>query len=479
MCENENSCGSDIQTAYDKCVRSPIFQKNLKDLNDALVSSLKEKGLAPVLIGNLFYDHAQVDFENKGLLSDCELKRMRLFDVARRSKRMMEIGFNGGHSSFLCLSANADLEVVAIDLAKYIRSIVPACHPEVYVPAGYAALSKIFGKRLELLYGNCLQVVPAYVRSNTDENVDFVHIDGAKDTYKQDFFNFVPILKKGAYVVFDDANMNSIQAMCDGLIKEGFLERCIDFEDMPKTVKYRNGVYKYTGKKIAKVEEDLKAEQALENVVDSREKSRRQVVFENIYDKQLWNNSDAHVPLSGPGSSLANTRAIVAFLDDVVNERGVKSVGDVGCGDLTWMQTTLFFQGEGVFYTGFDIASSVITENKKKFGSEKKSFILHDIAHGPFEGKFDLIILRDVLFHQTIAEGMATLENLRDKFKFICITSTLATAHHDALHPKWHFAPRNILAAPFNRKENYLDKVSEPVFNRVFLLYAHDDFYQT
>jgi hypothetical protein len=39
------------------------------------------------------------------------------------------------------------------------------------------------------------------------------------------------------------------------------------------------------------------------------------LIFENIYKKKNWNNNDDNIPLSGPGSSLNNTKELIILLN--------------------------------------------------------------------------------------------------------------------------------------------------------------------
>ena len=65
-------------------------------------------------------------------------------------------------------------------------------------------------------------------------------------------------------------------------------------------------------------------------------------IFEEIYMNQLWNNGNHNIPLSGPGSSLENTKECSKMINDQIYSNDCKSVLDLGCGDLTWMCKTPF-----------------------------------------------------------------------------------------------------------------------------------------
>lgn len=233
-----------INANYNKLLNSDEFIENLKLLNNNLRKSLENKNLDPVLIGNLFYDHAQYNFHTHGLLQDCEEKRIRLVEASKRSKIMFEIGLNGGHSGFLALMANKDLFLYANDIAEYYPSC-PGIHPEVYVEEGANTLKTIFDDRFVFIKGNCLTEVPNFVKSNQELKIDLVHIDGAKETYKTDFFNIMPLLQDGALVIFDDSNMYSVQEMINGLIRDNYLQRSTDFPVMDASIKYRNEILLY------------------------------------------------------------------------------------------------------------------------------------------------------------------------------------------------------------------------------------------
>jgi glycosyltransferase involved in cell wall biosynthesis/predicted O-methyltransferase YrrM len=227
--------------SYRQITGSDRFKRDLELLNRAIITALAGAGHKKAIIGNLFYDHDIENFHRKKLFDQCRAKRKRLCVVAQKSTYMLEIGFNGGHSSFLCLQANHQLNVIANDIAAYC----PACpdlHPEVYVIAAYEALRDIFPGRFRLLVGNCLDEIPKLVDRNPDMRIDFLHIDGAKETYAQDFLNALPILAKKAYVVFDDTQQKAVREVVDKLIAEGYLDRTAEFKPMSRKPGYTNEI---------------------------------------------------------------------------------------------------------------------------------------------------------------------------------------------------------------------------------------------
>ena len=197
-------------------------------------------------------------------------------------------------------------------------------------------------------------------------------------------------------------------------------------------------------------------------------------VFENIYEKSLWNNGDATVPLSGPGSSLENTKDYSNLLNKFIYDNECKSVLDLGCGDLTWISKTWFFNDNRIKYTGVDVVEKIISSHRTKF--PEKHFLCKDITSYRDIDDVDIIIIRDVIFHLTNDEILSIFDNIKNKFKFIIITNCRNSVNKDNFD-RWHFSEKNIYNEPFNKSQNVLMKMNEPIFNRDVLIYSHNSFY--
>ena len=142
-------------------------------------------------------------------------------------------------------------------------------------------------------------------------------------------------------------------------------------------------------------------------------------IFNKIYAQQIWNEKNAKIPLSGPGSTLESTKELRIFLDTVALSLDINTVIDLGCGDLTWMPLTKIFTDQ-FKYTGVDIVNKLIIDNKNKFPNKVflcKNIIYDDIPEG------DLIILKDILFHMRHIDIMTVLTRLCNiNFKYILMT---------------------------------------------------------
>lgn len=109
--------------------------------------------------------------------------------------RVLEIGFNAGHSSYLFLSARPDVQVVSFDLSLHD-----------YVDHAKGLLDRTFPGRHELVPGDSRQTVPAYADANPDARFDLVYIDGGH-TYElasADIANCMRLSTPSTVVLMDD-----------------------------------------------------------------------------------------------------------------------------------------------------------------------------------------------------------------------------------------------------------------------------------
>lgn len=90
-------------------------------------------------------------------------------------------------------------------------------------------------------------------------------------------------------------------------------------------------------------------------------------IFENIYNNGVWNDGRTDIPLSGPGSSIENTKLTAKKLDIFIEKYKISSIIDIGCGDLTWTCKTDYFNNKEIAYCGIDIVESIISFNRKRY----------------------------------------------------------------------------------------------------------------
>ena len=149
--------------------------------------------------------------------------------------------------------------------------------------------------------------------------------------------------------------------------------------------------------------------------------------------------SGEDIALSGPGSTLAFTARIRVHLREWFERFGVRSIVDVGCGDMTWLPSLNL---SGVEYRGFDISRVVVRHNNERFQADARfanRFAVLDLR-SQIPPRADMVIARDVLFHLPPAVALAALRNINASGARYLVTTTY-------LHPEAVGQPPTAAAA--------------------------------
>ena len=139
-------------------------------------------------------------------------------------------------------------------------------------------------------------------------------------------------------------------------------------------------------------------------------------IFTHVYEKNIWGNG------SGAGSSIKYNKKYIAFLEDFLVKKQIKSVLDIGCGDWQFSQAVRWGEAH---YTGVDCVASVIDHNKRNFPT--KDFHCYDSYKwvNTIHNHYDLVILKDVLQHWSNENIITFLDNLLDcDYKYILIVNS-------------------------------------------------------
>lgn len=180
--------------------------------------------------GNIFYDHRQEDYETSPPIAMNRAKRDRFRLACAGRTRMLEIGVNAGHSAYLALTSDPQLEFHGVDIGDHS-----------YVRPAVAWLEKAFPDRVFYYEGSCLDVLPKLAKDNM--RFDLFHIDGAKHTYYLDVLNSHRLIAgDSALVIIDDANMGGVERMWQRCLREGLIVPDDDFRPMPDTEAHRNQI---------------------------------------------------------------------------------------------------------------------------------------------------------------------------------------------------------------------------------------------
>jgi hypothetical protein len=108
---------------------------------------------------------------------------------------------------------------------------------------------------------------------------------------------------------------------------------------------------------------------------------------------------------SGVGSTLHQTRNVIAELPLLFKKYSIKSILDIPCGDFNWMKTVDLTD---IDYIGADIVPEIIVDNKAR---SPHKFEVLDIVHDDLP-KVDLILCRDLMFHLPFETILKALENI-------------------------------------------------------------------
>lgn len=201
-------------------------------------------------------------------------------------------------------------------------------------------------------------------------------------------------------------------------------------------------------------------------------------LFTSIYERQLWNGGNANVPLSGPGSSLGCTQTFRSVLESYIQQYEIKSILDLGCGDLTWISTTSVFTSNTCKYWGYDVVESILAPARVKYASDsRKVFVTADITNeNDAFPVIDLIIVRDVLFHLESQAILRLFRKLRaTSFKYIFLTSHPNVEVNTDVFDRWYYRSINLLREPYSLPLPN-GSITEHEFNRSILFYTKEQF---
>lgn len=145
-------------------------------------------------------------------------------------KTVLEIGFNGGHSSELFLDTNKNVKVVSFDINRHKA-----------VNLGKFFIDEVYPGRHTLILGDSLTTVPEYAKNNNTK-FDLIFIDGGHEYIfsKGDLYNCKALAHEKTVVIMDDTqwtpqlregwndgpNKSWLEGRDSGLIKQ---IACIDF----------------------------------------------------------------------------------------------------------------------------------------------------------------------------------------------------------------------------------------------------------
>lgn len=186
------------------------------------------------------------------------------------------------------------------------------------------------------------------------------------------------------------------------------------------------------------------------------EKQKIKNAFNEIYKKKVRLEDDS---LSGQGSELKNTTLARECISTVLKEYNIKTFLDASCGDCTWIK--LLFD-EIADYTGLDVSSFIIDENKKTLCFPNVRFINDDSYSflSSSNTKYNLILIRHTLEHLPTEYNLKLLTLLKEKCDYALITSALHDVENtNKTNSFGGYAPINLLKEPYSELLGGLEKI--------------------
>ena len=169
-------------------------------------------------------------------------------------------------------------------------------------------------------------------------------------------------------------------------------------------------------------------------------------VFSEIYQTNAWQDSES---VSGRGSTLARTTAIMAQLPLLLQDLNVKTLLDAGCGDFNWMKHVAL---RDIDYLGIDVVPELIARNRQLYENENATFAVRDITRDRLPVA-DAILCRECFIHLSLRNIQAALRIFQKTGAtyLLCTTHRAVSANTDCPDGGWRSL--NLQLPPFEFPE--------------------------
>ena len=165
--------------------------------------------------------------------------------------------------------------------------------------------------------------------------------------------------------------------------------------------------------------------------------------FRHFYETNHWNEIES---VSGPGSTLEETKWLRERLRKMFYKLEVKTLLDLPCGDFHWMQHVDLSE---INYIGGDLVSELVERNLAKYARERVEFKKINLVKDSLPAA-DVILCRDCLVHMSFADVQAAFINInRSGIKWLLTTNFPdVKRNNDIVTGQWR--PINLMLPPFN-----------------------------
>lgn len=165
------------------------------------------------------------------------------------------------------------------------------------------------------------------------------------------------------------------------------------------------------------------------------------LVFSKVYLKRRRQNGET---VSGPGSTIEQTKLVIKILSSVVHRYCIRTMLDIPCGDFNWMRHVDL---GGVSYQGADILDELTQTNQIRFGGDKRAFHTLDLLKDKLP-EVDLIFCRDCLVHFSNRHICLAIANIKRSGAAYLLTTTFPESKNsDIITGDWRML--NLQSSPF------------------------------
>ena len=167
-----------------------------------------------------------------------------------------------------------------------------------------------------------------------------------------------------------------------------------------------------------------------------------QEIFTETFRNRYWRSRKS---VSGRGAELGQTRILRAELPALLRRFGIRSLLDLPCGDLNWIQHVDL---QEIKYTGGDIVEALVAQNRERYGNDMRTFLQLDLLSDPLPAA-DCVLIRDCLVHFSLEHIRQALDNLRRSgIPYLLTTSFPNTPANEDIQTG-HWRTINLQKAPF------------------------------
>ncbi|UCF13183.1 MAG: hypothetical protein JSW06_02720 [Thermoplasmatales archaeon] len=168
--------------------------------------------------------------------------------------------------------------------------------------------------------------------------------------------------------------------------------------------------------------------------------------WETLYNDKKKVQEDGK-SIWGKGNVYRNSKKLVDLLPGVLEELGIKTFTDIGCGDFLWLSQ---LDWSKIDYHGYDIVRPLIKENRKNYSGFK--FDVLDLIEDECP-KSDMIFVRSVFIHTCLQGCLRMIENIKASGSKYLMASTLPYIEENHNTKCLWLVKRNLQIEPFNFPE--------------------------